>query len=269
MPNSSAFLYGATIATNSDGFRDYEYSIEKGNGTLRILVLGDSITLGWGIDLDSTYTKILERKLNQLKPFKKYGKYDVINTGIGNYNTAMELVLLKDKGMKYNPDLIILEYYINDAEITPKKPVFDILRHSYLYAFLWDKYINTRVRFFENNNYRYYYKGLYKNDTPGKETARKSILELIRISKEKKIRLLIVIFPEFHNFKNYEFNEVTEFVSKIAKSENTSYLDLLPYYTNQKPEDIWITYEDAHPNKLGNTIAAEAIYKELLNYLAK
>ena len=96
-PNSSARLYGVNIEVNSDGFRDNEYSVKKDKNTFRILALGDSITFGWGVEFNHTFSEILEQRLNKIKPLKKYKKYEVINAGIGNYNIAMKLALLKKK----------------------------------------------------------------------------------------------------------------------------------------------------------------------------
>ena len=48
VPNSEADLMGVNVKINSVGLRDYEYPFEKNDSTLRILVLGDSQTFGWG-----------------------------------------------------------------------------------------------------------------------------------------------------------------------------------------------------------------------------
>ena len=42
----------------------------------------------------------------------------------GNYNTTQEVNLLIDKGLKYQPDQVVLFYFINDAEPVPKKSRF-------------------------------------------------------------------------------------------------------------------------------------------------
>lgn len=264
-PYSKGYFYGTDVSINSDGFRDYEYVIKKDNSTFRSLLLGDSITFGWGVKFNETFAKLLEKRLNEDKHFNKYSKYDVINTGVGNYNTAMELVILNEKGLKYKPDLIILNYYINDVELSPQKPRLGILRYLYSYAFLWDKYQNAKVLFLKGNDYGTYYHKLYEGNFDGKENAKNALYQIIDIAKKNKIKILIVIYPEFHNFKNYEFDEVTRFVSDIAKSKNVSVLDLLPYYRNYKPEPIWVSFEDVHPNALGHQVAADAIYEKLIN----
>jgi len=257
MPNKSGFYYGAEIKTNADGFRDYNYRAEKGSDAYRILMLGDSITLGWGVNFSDTFPKMMEKRLNNLSPGKKF---EVINTGVGNYNTQMEVELLKAKGLKYKPDLIILNYYINDAELT-KKPNFfayPLKSGSYLYAFLWDKISNLILRL-SRDNYLVFYSRLYEDSFEGKKIMLQSINELSSISKERNIKLLIVAYPEFHNFKNYSFGYVTDTIKNASLSNRVPFLDLLPYYANTSPESVWVSYEDAHPNALGNSIAANAV----------
>lgn len=262
-PNTEADLYGAHVRINSEGWRDYEYDTKKGEDTYRILVLGDSITFGWGVELNNTFSKIVEKRFNQEQPSDDYRSYEVINTGVGNYNTVMELQSLKEKGMKYDPDLIILGYYINDAEMTHQASSLQFLKRSYFYAFIWDKYQNMKTRYIEGTDYQTFYSNLYQEGFEGKIQAENSLRELIAITKENNITLLIIIFPEFHNFVDYEFNKTTQFVTDIGEEYDVQVLDLLPYYKDHAPESIWVSYEDAHPNALGNYIAADAIYTTL------
>jgi hypothetical protein len=57
----------STVKINSDGFRDREFVIIKPNSTFRITALGSAYTFGEGVELDESYPKVLEIKLNSLK----------------------------------------------------------------------------------------------------------------------------------------------------------------------------------------------------------
>ena len=61
------------------------------------------------------FPKQLEKSLNN-----NVNKIEVINAGIGNYNSSMEVELFKLLGINFDPDLVILMFYINDVEPTPK-----------------------------------------------------------------------------------------------------------------------------------------------------
>ena len=46
-------------------------------------------------------------------------KVDSYNTGVGNHNTLQELTLFRETAAKLKPDIIVLTYFINDAEPMP------------------------------------------------------------------------------------------------------------------------------------------------------
>lgn len=95
---------------NSLGLRDYEYSKDKPEGVYRILMLGDSFTEGYGVSLEETFSKILEKKLNS--EFKN--KFEVINAGITGYSPTLEYLYLENYGLKLRPDLVILNFSMTD-----------------------------------------------------------------------------------------------------------------------------------------------------------
>lgn len=268
-PHVKTLLYGAWVETNADGFRDKDYPKKKNDSIFRILVLGDSITFGWGVATNETYSALLEEELNLLvgggggRP-SSYTAVEVINTGVGNYNTQMELAVLKEKGLVYHPDLIILEYYTNDAELGYKKAEPIMIKKTYLYAFLWDKLQNIKAKVSSHGYYQSFYADLYTEGFQGKKNMEKSLREIIRISKENNIPTLIAVFPEFHQFDPYPFSYVTSLIKGIAQEENASFVDLLPSYMGTNPQDIWVSQEDVHPNALGHKIAANAILDAIL-----
>ena len=95
----------AYIKINSKGWRDTEHSEKKPPNTFRIAILGDSYAEAMQVDLNKTFWKIIEKKLN--KKIKK-PHIEVLNFGVSGYGTAQEYILLKNEVFKYNPDLIVL-----------------------------------------------------------------------------------------------------------------------------------------------------------------
>jgi fumarate reductase subunit C len=97
------------IQTNSNGLRDVEHSILNQEEAYRIIALGNSFTFGWGVNQEETWWKILEEQLNN-NPDAKY-KYEMINLGVWMYTFDQQFLRLKDKGLKYNPDLVVHGIY--------------------------------------------------------------------------------------------------------------------------------------------------------------
>ncbi len=101
--------YRHGLNTNSQGFRGTkEYSVPKPQGVYRIIVLGDSVTLGHGVEDEETFSSRLEQQLSHHRPT------EVINMGVSGFGTAEELIQLRNIGWKYDPDLVILAYFPND-----------------------------------------------------------------------------------------------------------------------------------------------------------
>ncbi|MFH1606042.1 MAG: GDSL-type esterase/lipase family protein [Nanoarchaeota archaeon] len=101
---------GEYIKTNSKGLRDYEYNYTKPNDTYRILAIGDSVTFGSLVDMKDSWPKQLEEILNQ----NTTKKYEVINMGVSGYTTLQEMEWIQLEGLKYEPDMIIIGYVLND-----------------------------------------------------------------------------------------------------------------------------------------------------------
>ena len=133
-PNRSAFLMGVPVSINSEGLRDREFSLEKPPGVYRVMMLGDSTTFGWGVRQEDTAAKFLERKLNAALP-AGYSSVEVMNAGVGNYDTVQEVTYYETIGWKYHPDLVVLVFFINDPEPVPVEKKGFLIDSSYLIAF--------------------------------------------------------------------------------------------------------------------------------------
>lgn len=75
-----------------------------------ILLVGDSLSAGYGIDLNQTWAALLEQRLA-----KDYPHYQLINDSISGDTTSNGLARLPDSLKKYQPKIIIIEYGGNDG----------------------------------------------------------------------------------------------------------------------------------------------------------
>ena len=98
-------------ATNADGFRDHAYARAKPEGTFRVAVIGDSVSFGYGVDLDATFAKQIEGRLQGLGAGPHY---EVLNLGVSGYNPYTEAELLHGVALGYQPDLVLVQFCIND-----------------------------------------------------------------------------------------------------------------------------------------------------------
>lgn len=96
---------------NSRGWRDEEHSFENPAGAFRILVLGDSNTFGPTVPQDKIYPRILQERL-RAEGFNA----EVISIAYGAWGTDQKLEALKNEGLRYKPDLVLLQYTANDVK---------------------------------------------------------------------------------------------------------------------------------------------------------
>lgn len=120
---------------NSQGLHDRYFPEKKALGVFRIAVIGDSNSFGWKVGTAHGFPKILEGILD----IAQDRSFEVINFSVPGYNTAQEYELLKDKVLRFNPDMVILQFTWNDVQLCNMvKPKITVLN------FLYNKSFATR-----------------------------------------------------------------------------------------------------------------------------
>ena len=263
IPGKNAFLMGAEVAINSKKLRNPEVEYKKPEETTRILMLGDSLTFGWGVAESDTPTRILERLLNQ-NPAKR--AFQVINTGVGNYNTEMEVTYFLEEGYRFEPDAVVLNYFINDAEPTPRRQTNFLLEWSYVYVFLKGRLDIAARQRGEGQDWEKYYLSLYDENAVGWKAAISSINKLAEYLKDRHIPLFVVHYPELHDLKNYRFDGVREQLQRLSQKIGAEFIDLTDSVRGETETELWVSPSDAHPNAKANTAFARVIRERFLKY---
>jgi lysophospholipase L1-like esterase len=93
---------------NRGGYRDDEPRPES-HGR-RILLLGDSVSFGLGVDQDKIYAARLEARLRR----ELRQPWEVENLAIWAYHTGHELETLATDGLALAPRLVLVQFYMND-----------------------------------------------------------------------------------------------------------------------------------------------------------
>ena len=114
----------AFIETNRFGYRDIEHKLEKPKGTFRVAILGDSFAEARQVDIQDTFWKLTETKLQSNA--KPDSSVEVLNFGVGSYGTTEALVTFEKDVVQFSPDLVILAFYcgndiINNSKVLSRK----------------------------------------------------------------------------------------------------------------------------------------------------
>jgi lysophospholipase L1-like esterase len=132
-PNWSGMDVGVEVRTNSHGLRDQEVPFQKPSDTVRILALGDSTVYGHGVPFERSFSERLEQMLNA---GSGPTRFEVVNAGVPGYSIYNAFVYLKRNGIRFDPDVIILETNVNDRRYVPGQQYEDsaafYLRFYYL-----------------------------------------------------------------------------------------------------------------------------------------
>ncbi|MCC7048155.1 MAG: SGNH/GDSL hydrolase family protein [Alphaproteobacteria bacterium] len=262
--NRQARLMGVDVSTNALGLRDRDIDLPKKPTMKRVLMLGDSITFGWGVPQELAVPQRLDRAL-------RAEGVEVINSGVGNYNTRMEVEYFLTEGYKLKPDIVVLNYFINDAEPTPSYDYSALEKYSRAYAYFssrWDSAMRS-LGTARQTDWKTYYRGLYDDGTNpgGWAAAAKAIERVADFCREHNIKFLIVDYPELRELRPYPFTEVSARLRALAERVGVPYLNLLDSVQNEPPASLWVTVPDPHPNARATELFAAAM-AELLRKLA-
>jgi lysophospholipase L1-like esterase len=260
-PNRQAHLMGVDVATSSQGLRDRDFPLERKEGVKRIVMVGDSLTFGWGVPFEDLFSKRIE------KLYADAGEtVEVINTGVGNWNTMQEVAYFLDKGKDFKPDIVVLNYFVNDAEPVPQnrqRPSL-LMRNCYACVFLAGRLDMLKRLFFGGPSWDAYYLGLYgSGEAPGWLDAKAAIKRLADYCKANGITLVVASLPELHDVKNYPFDQVTQLVKEAASENGAVFVDLLPSVSGEASEALWVTPPDPHPNAFANELIAAGLFAAL------
>ncbi len=142
-PNTSYYYAReghAHVKINSDGLRDVEHSLAKPSDCIRIAVLGDSFTLARQVELEDCFPKVLERLLNDASADGDQ-RFEVLNFGVPGYETTRELLTLRHKVWKYDPDFVLLAFCENDVKSNSRK----LWGHQPIPFFYYDQHGNLQL----------------------------------------------------------------------------------------------------------------------------
>lgn len=246
-PNGRAHIMGADVAINSLGLRDERaVALRKDPATTRIMMLGDSVTFGFGVAQHETTPAQLESRLNANAGGRRF---EVLNAGVGNYNTSMQVAAYLTNGRALGPDLVVLNFFVNDAEPTPV-PRGNWLTRSSLAAVYVTNRVDSVARWINGApGWQQYYAGLFDEDQPGWQHTQAAIAALKLACDEDRRPLVIVNYPDLHQTKPYPLDAITRRVQEVAARLAVPFLDLTPDVTDEDEASLlWVNGGDPHPN---------------------
>jgi lysophospholipase L1-like esterase len=258
---------------NSQGFR-YPVTLTFDHpGIYRVFAFGDSVTMGWGVGDDSTYSAQLERMLNSEACPKT--KFQVISAGVNAYPEALAVERMKEVlEAGFRPDAVILAWSFNvgfeqvadlkgaDREKFLRRVEWkSIARRSAIYNFLIEDLLRDLVY------YRLRSKIVTGSwDTPAAPSAPpvehyvKELEEARDLARTYHSSLIMIMFTTkgryilVHPYQQAMFD--------FAKANNIPMVNMIPIFQKQD-QDALFPQDMAHPSAAGHTLIAQQLLEAI------
>ncbi len=283
VPGSEWVYNGIPYRINAHGWRDHGHEYEKPDSTVRLVILGDSVLNGHGVKMEEVWAKQLEYRLNEGGGTPHF---EVIMLAIGALNTKQEAHLLEVEGMKYDPDLILVGYVLNDPEpgmssqgarerrehmgafhkFKQMLKLSSVVFHSVrlIDSLIW----RLQVAIGRNDSSHYidrdYFGVLHESDEQWADVVA-AFGKIRELADPECTPVGLVIFPVIFQLDNYPWEDVHSQVREAAAAVGFRVLDLLETYRAYPEADTRIGRGDhVHPNALGHRIAGDAVAKWLV-----
>lgn len=279
-PNQNCFtkIDHKPVHVNAHGTRGREFAVPKPPGTLRILMLGDSRTFGWGLTEAETYSGRVEAALQQQVGAAR--KVEVINAGVNAWSYPQMAAFFRERALAWQPDLVVLaEANLWTQFSEQNSPEFarqfmsrvrlkNFLRHFALYHFvvevqLQEVYQRHRTKFIPVDPKQ---DELFKaqQQTDPDAFFRDAIRSLCEIAKAKGVKPVLAYLPTQTELESGKpGSNVRRVKQEVAAQLGVPLADLTPDLA-PRAKELYLDADPVHLNAAGNEIIAQKILQTLV-----
>jgi hypothetical protein len=248
--------------TNSFGYRDVEWSQTDLQTKRKILVLGDSFAAGQGIEsLDDRFSNRLGALLGQ--------DYLVMNIATPGISTTEEIERIT--GFPYKPDILILQYFINDIRnaahrrgffadnpgLEPQPVLKPFIENSYVLNFIYWRSVRLLPGPWQPDGFDWLNQAF--NDPEVWWLHQQELLMIYEGARSEQVKLVVVVFPSMT-----DIDSSTAFTRKVIDffaERQVPVLDVAPLIKAAPVEQRIVSSLDAHPSVWVHHRVAEALYE--------
>lgn len=260
------FTLGSPVSTNSHGFRDREWTRSREAGTVRVMVLGDSMTFGVGVTADEAYPRLLDARLNETG-----GRVETLNLGVPGWTTARQAAFFAAEGLSHAPSIVVIGFFINDFTFPPPSrtlsgytpvagwpsaPNIALLKRSALFRFTRDR----AARLLGPNHVGDLLVAEPHSDQRTQYTYDK-LAAIKELCDRDGIPLLLAHIPSVEQIAaRRERPPVLGHLEAFAASLDVTFVDLEDsFLEREQPRELYLHPWDGHLSAAGHVAAAEQI----------
>lgn len=242
-----------TYSINSLGLRGPEPGRKK--GSIDIVIIGDSISFGLGVEDDYIYPVVLEKKLNSWAKKKNVPlDFEVYNCSVPGYNSTQEYFFCKDFIEAIRPKIVILQYFFNDFWPPMQYAMGNLIwnfeqRFPSHLLFLLNALLRED-KFFDESN---------KEGVAASLSSVRSMAEMTSSIDAKFITFIAPAVSEIDDLDNLR-RKTFDFVS-FLKRTSSEYIDIMAVFDGYTSKDIRVRAKDDHWNRRGHELVADKLAK--------
>lgn len=257
---------GATLTyrTNSHGFRGEETTRAKPDGIFRIVGIGDSFTFGTGVRAEDTFLSELQRRAGD--------GVEVLNFGVMAYDTEAEVNLLRFEAVHFEPDVVVICLFLNDAgggsqhahfegrpegEEAPPKPWW----REHLVSV--DRIVSGREQRAAGLAAIESYRQSFQKGAEGWLEVKGALRHAKKAAEQYDFELVLAIFPLLYDLSDYPLKDVHATVAEFGRKIGLHVVDLQPAFEGHDGPELWVHPANQHPNEVGHEIAGRALHEFL------
>ena len=279
---------GVPVQVNAKGLRGPEVDYARRPGAARILYLGDSVTVGYGLPgHGDSYPYLTAERLER----RGHGPIETVNGAVNGYATWQEVRWFEREGIRYGPDLVVLGFVLNDVAAEgeaaggpPRAPSRQlrlsvdsrldwVANHSALVALARQTALSVRFgrdvsRGAQREELAEVHRLVESPERPegqgAWEATRGDLARLAALCRPRRLRLCLVVFPyAFQVAAGRDGDDPQRRLVDMARGLGIPVLDLLPVLRGRTQADGLPAsdyfLDESHLSRLGSLVAGDRL----------
>ncbi len=269
--NAKRWIGDVVYTYNQAGYRDVNHEEAKPAAIERIVVVGDSVTDGYGVKTGEMFSRKIQALLGD--------EFEVITIAMGGLNTPQEIHLLEKDGLRYEPDLVVLNFILNDCDFYSRlQPAVEYnqakdseigllggirinpalkrwLKSSALIYFVKERVEELVTRAPEGETEDYVRRIWSQQEN--RQKILRGFDHLAELQREHGFEAVVLVWPVLVRLDSYPYQDIHDWVVARAAERGLQAIDLAEDYAPVDTDKLKLTPEDVfHPNARGHEIAA-------------
>ncbi|MBI3844676.1 MAG: hypothetical protein HY292_08575 [Planctomycetes bacterium] len=276
-PNVHCAFHGVGVDTNSRGFRDREWTVEKPANAMRFALVGDSMLFGPYVRIEKTYARFVEAELQSRTP---NARVETLNFGVPGYNSYQEAAVVRDVVFEYSPDVIVLGWVGNDDQLpsfladSQSDEEGALMRRTELYGNTLPSTHEERQRLRREHPEMVEPPNLPESlrRMVGWPAVEQSIRTIGSLCRDRRVRVLLTLY-ESNAGPDHDPNPSADrhaALTRLAGESGIEVLDLHPIFTQvardhgwRDTRPLWVRDDNAHLSEEGHRVFARALIAKI------